>query len=887
LSAPIPTADLPTHVALVARRLNVAGLAASADSFLYTSYLAESAIKSIATVLYAALATRDPGNAYRLGHGLVRDNGLGGWDAAIQQAVTRPLVQEVPQDVLGLVSWATQKRGRREDQWFRDAKEDALAILELMGLRETAPDPTNARGLVSLLVYIRNKAKAHGAEGEDFFADANAPYLRLVRVLITSCPVFSWTWFRVSRRSDSDVRAVLLRGESPYAVPSIEGVDLSGLLTGLYFAPQLSGTAYRADGLITHNRECSSFRFANGGFRESGESEFIDYATGERSREDVSRFVSPPTPLPRSETHGLDDFEVQSNVFGNLPSLPSDYVRRPELEAELRELLTKLNYHVVTLHGPGGVGKTRLALWIAHELAGLDESPFEHIVWFSARDIDLTARGPVPVRPAVADLEAAARAYGRLFEVPEDLETFQAALGTASGAKGTLFIFDNFETVRDKVGVQSFLGVHTALPNKVLITSRERAFKGDYPIRVSGMEVDQARQLLVRVGRTLGCEDLFTSEVISKIHEFTDGYAYAMRLMAAEVAKAGRFVSPRHVVSRNEDILDAVFERSYGELSESARTIFLTIANWRSVVSELALLTVLGVRDIDVPGGLAECLRFALVEEGQLADGEPSYWAPQLAREFARRKLRGNPGALAIRSDLEELKAFGVIPVTSRKVPTQSGVVDSFVSHCLLQAGAGTEDQVLRLDALLERVAEYWPPAWLSLIEFRSRAGLSSERIMAATQRAVEELPGSRDVWIARLRQARRLGHDEIAVAAQIELAELDPADVNELSNAATALIEYLMRRKEEIPRSRRHAYLRVVRERMVQSADALTATALSKLAWLFLLEGDESNAWRYASQGLQRNAAHQGCQRLLQRLTESGYRPTRVTPGAARSPDA
>ena len=427
----VATAALPTHVALVARRLNVAGLGSSGDTFLYTSYLAEAAIKTVGTVLYSALRTRDSEGAYRLGHELVRDNGLGSWDAAINHAVTRPLVQELPVDVNGLVGWATQKRGRPEDQWFQDAKQDALVVLDLMGLREAAPNPGNARGLISLLVYIRNKGKAHGAEGQDFFAAANEPYLRVVRALIDSCPVFSWTWFRAVRRSTSDVSAVLLVGETPHAVANLEGVDLSRLSSGLYFTPGAPAPAYPADGLLVHNRECSSFRFANGGFKDSGESEFIDYGSGDRSCEDVAQFLSPPIPLPPSETQGLDEFEIQSNLIGNLPELPSDYVGRPELEAELRLLLTELNYHVITLHGPGGVGKTRLALCMAHVLADLEEAPFEYIVWFSARDIDLTASGPVPVRPAVDDLEAAARAYGRLFDVPGDLETFQAALGTA------------------------------------------------------------------------------------------------------------------------------------------------------------------------------------------------------------------------------------------------------------------------------------------------------------------------------------------------------------------------------------------------------------------------------------------------------------------------
>ena len=118
---------------------------------------------------------------------------------------------------------------------------------------------------------------------------------------------------------------------------------------------------------------------------------------------------------------------VHSNVFGNLPPPLMGYVRREELEASLAERLRDLNHPVITLHGRGGIGKTSLALRGAYELA--EESPpvFEHIVWFSARDVDLALHGPRSVRPTVVELDEVARHYGTLFGTSPSVEGFRAS----------------------------------------------------------------------------------------------------------------------------------------------------------------------------------------------------------------------------------------------------------------------------------------------------------------------------------------------------------------------------------------------------------------------------------------------------------------------------
>jgi hypothetical protein len=69
--------DLPTHIALVNQRLNISGADASAETFLFTSYLAEATIKSIAACLHSGLLLGSPDDAYRIAHTLINADGLG------------------------------------------------------------------------------------------------------------------------------------------------------------------------------------------------------------------------------------------------------------------------------------------------------------------------------------------------------------------------------------------------------------------------------------------------------------------------------------------------------------------------------------------------------------------------------------------------------------------------------------------------------------------------------------------------------------------------------------------------------------------------------------------------------------------------------------------
>lgn len=828
----------------------------SDTSFFYELlYLGEMIVKVTTAGLVAAVSDDIDRHRYRQIHRLVRAESLGEWSQVIDEVLTGPASQFLTSTAKEEQRELTQKSVAGSWQY------EAVSLLgRCLEIAEAKPEGigtrVSCRRWFPMFVELRNKTRGHGAPVSNACSMMCPVLEESVMGLVKNFRMFHRSWSYLHRNLSGKYRVTPLGGDdTPYQ--PLKSSELSGmpsLVDGVYvYLGDFVGVE-----LIKSTPDATDFYLPNGGFK--GKSyELFSYITGSKAEGDGSAYLTPSTALPPSETQGLGLLDIQGQSFGNLPPFPRGYINRQSLEEELNQRLSDNRHPIITLVGRGGIGKTSLALSVLHKIA--EVGLFEAIFWFSARDIDLILQGPKPVKPHVLSERDVAKEFVRLMAPAtaqrgdfEYLDYLSKSLTKSPTGKPFLYVFDNFETVKDPLELFVWLDSYIRLPNKVLITTRLRDFKGDYPVEVLGMTEPQSNELITATAGPLGVMWLLTQQYRQDVYKESGGHPYVIKVLLGEVAKANQLVTVERIVAGQDELLDALFERTYSGLSPVAKRVFLTLSNWRSTVPQLAVEAVLLRPEndrMDVEAAIEELIRSSFVEASvSQRDNEVFVSLPLVASIFGKRKLAVSPHKHAVEADTEMLHAFGA----SQPLDIKHGVAPRVERLFRNVARRVVQDKQALGGYLpmLEFIARKYPPAWLHVASLHEESG-SAEEAKRGLQLFLESSPGPNEALTAWQRYAAvcQSTSDHIGeIHALVEMCQVSGVPFDTISDAANRINRSFSQHHQSLDTDEKRVVVKRLVEVMENRLDQADATDLSRLAWLSLHLRDEDRARRYTQRG-------------------------------------
>jgi predicted ATPase/class 3 adenylate cyclase len=383
--------------------------------------------------------------------------------------------------------------------------------------------------------------------------------------------------------------------------------------------------------------------------RDLGEHRLKDLFRPER----IYQLVAPDLP---ADFPPLKTLDARPN---NLPAQPTPLIGREKEAEAVVALLHRPDARLVTLTGPGGTGKTRLALQVAADT--LDDFPDG--VWF----VNLAPiTDPTLVASSIAQALGVRETGGQPL-----VDSLKAYLGE----KRLLLLLDNFEQVVSASPLVADL-VAAAPGLKVLVTSREPLhLRGEkeyavpplglpdlrdraHPPSPESLAQYEAVRLFIERATDVKPDFRITNDnapAVAEICYRLDGLPLAIELAAARI----RLLPPQAMLERlqsrlklltggardlptRQQTLRNTIEWSYELLDDDEKRLFRRLAVFqggRTLEAIEAVCNAEGDLGIDVLEGVESLISKSLLQQREGAEGEPRFVMLETIHEYAREKL--------------------------------------------------------------------------------------------------------------------------------------------------------------------------------------------------------------------------------------------------------
>ncbi len=348
---------------------------------------------------------------------------------------------------------------------------------------------------------------------------------------------------------------------------------------------------------------------------------------------------------------------ASQTLLNNLPTQLTSFVGREKELGAVKDLLT--SNRLLTLTGPGGTGKTRLALQAATEL--LDG--YTDGIWL------------VELAP-IADPQLVARALASVLSLREDpARPLLESLVDYLRPRQALIMLDNCEHLIDACAELIEALLHACPRLKVMATSRETlGIPGETPYRVPSLPSPDLRKLpatdrlmgyasvqlfaerarLIMPDFALGLEN---THAVAQICARLDGIPLAIELAAARV----KFMRVEQIAARLDDrfrlltggsrtalprqqTLQALIDWSWDMLSDKERILLRRLSvfagGWQLEAAESVCADQAGtLQEDEILDLLTSLINKSMVMTEYRQNLEPRYRLLETIRQYARERL--------------------------------------------------------------------------------------------------------------------------------------------------------------------------------------------------------------------------------------------------------